>query len=270
MSGNASESEAGGANGTEAGWPAEAIDLVQAIADTKLLLSQRYAEWMLAGPALEDDIAGASAAQDELGHVRQLFRLLTAQGREKDWLEGDREPEEFANVATLDSKPDSWIELIAAADAAERAAWYLLDAITHEDFDGLATRIGQDEYFHLEHLDGRIETLSDEHPEALEDALEAAIPPTLALLGPASFDDDSDPLVRAGFTDRSAAEMREAFRATCEDLVAGSDVSLDGVDWDVPAEDEWDAERRRVGGRGIDRETLDSLRGTANAEFVIE
>ena len=270
MSGNTSEGEAEGASDEEAGWPEEAVVLVQAVADTKLLLSQRYAEWMLAGPALEDDIAGASAAQDELGHVRQLFRLLGQQGVERDWLEGDREPDEFAHVASLDSKPDTWIGLVAAADTAERAAWYLLDAITHEDFDGLAERIGQDEYFHLEHLDGRLETLADDHPEALEAALEASLPPALALLGPESFDDDADPLVQSGYTDRSAAEMREAFRRTYDDLLAGTDVSLSAVDWDAPAADEWDPERRRTEGGGIDRETLESLRGTANQEFLIE
>lgn len=265
-SGSAEESASEG----DDGWPAEAVDLVQAIADTKLLLSQRYAEWMLAGPALEDDIAGASAAQDEIGHVRQLFRLLVGQGRDQDWLEGEREPDQFANVASLDEKPDSWIELIAAADAAERAAWYLLDAITHEDFDGLAERIGQDEYFHLEHLDGRIGTLAVDHPEELTAALEASLPPALALLGPETFDEDADPLVRSGFTDRSAADMREAYRLTYEDLVDGTAVSLSGVDWDAPDPDDWDPERRRVDGGGIDHGTLESLRGTANREFVIE
>lgn len=267
-SGNASESEAEETG--EAGWPEEAVALVQAVADTKLLLSQRYAEWMLAGPALEDDIAGASAAQDEIGHVRQLFQLLTQQGREQDWLEGDRESEAFANVASLDEKPSSWIELIATADAAERAAWYLLDAIAHEDFDGLGTRIGQDEYFHLEHLDGRVETLAEEHSAELESALESALPPALALLGPEAWDDEADPIVQSGFTDRSAAEMRTAYRRTYEDLLADTDVSLSGVDWDAPVPEEWDPERRRVDGGGIDAETLDSLRGTANEEFRIE
>ena len=258
------------ASRTEGGWPEQAVDLVQAVADTKLLLSQRYAEWMLAGPALEDDIAGASAAQDEIGHVRQLFRLLAGQGREQAWLEGEREPEEFSNVASLDTKPDSWIELIAAADAAERAAWYLLDAVDHEDVDGLATRIGQDEYFHLEHLDGRLETLAGEHPEALTAALESALPSALSLLGPDAWDEDADPLVGSGFTDRSVADMRAAYRRTYEDLLGGTDVSLSGVDWDAPDADAWDPGRRRVEGGGIDRETLDSLRGTANQEFAID
>ena len=264
MSGNASGGE------TEAAWPAEAVDLVQAVADTKLLLSQRYAEWMLAGPALEDDIAGASTAQDEIGHVRQLFRLLGEQGRDREWLEGEREPGAFANVSSLDEEPATWIDLVAAADAAERAAWYLLDAITNDDVESLATRIGQDEYFHLEHLDGRLETLAADHPEALTAALESGLPPALALLGPDDYDDETDPLVQSGFTDRSVADMRTAFRRTYQDLLDGTDVSLGGVDWDAPDADEWDETRRRADGGGIDRDTLESLRGTANAEFRIE
>ena len=75
------------------GWPEAAVDYVQAIADTKLLLGQRYGEWMLKGPNLEDDISGASNAQDEIGQVRQLFRLLKRQGVDDEWPESEGAPE---------------------------------------------------------------------------------------------------------------------------------------------------------------------------------
>lgn len=251
-------------------WPDEAVEFVQAIADTKLVLSHRYAEWMLAGPTLEDDIAGASAAQDEIGHVRQLFRLLDAQGRDRDRLEGEREPAEFCNAATLDSPPGDWLSFVAATAPTDRAAWYLLDAVVHEDFSGLIERIGGDEYFHLEYHDARLETVADDRPDALEAGLERELPRVLAFLGPATYDEATDPLLGVGFTDRPIVDVRESFREHYESLFADTGVSLDGVDWDAPDPDAWDETRRRVGDGTIDAAAVESLRGTKNKEFAAE
>ena len=254
------------------GWPSEAVDYVQSVADTKLLLSHRYAQWMLSSPVLEDDIAGASAAQDELGHVRQLFRLLEQQGQGDDWLEGDRSPAEFANAAPLDENPETWVEFVVTLGLVERAAWYLIDAIVHEDFDGLGTRIGQDEFFHLEFLDGRLETLADERADEVESAMAAALPGVRAFVGPAAYDEETDPLVAAGYTDRSASVLRSSFRAKYDELLAGTAVSLDDldVDWDAPAVESWDARRRRVGAGSVSEEDVTSLSGVRNAEFAMD
>ncbi len=253
-------------------WSDEAVDYVQAIADTKLILSQRYAQWMLSAPVLEDDIAGASAAQDELGHVRQLFRLLGQQGRDDDWLEGDRDASEFANARSVDANPESWPAFVVTMGLTERAAWYLVDAIDHEDFDGLGTRIGQDEFFHLEFLDGRLESLSDEATEEIVEALEDVLPAVLEFLGPTAYDADTDPLVAEGFTDRSAAELREAFRTRYEEVLAETGIDLDAldVDWDAPAPDEWNETRRRTGEGTIPDADVESLSGVRNAEFAMD
>lgn len=249
-------------------WPDGADEFVQAIADTKLLLSLRYAEWMLSGPALEDDIAGANAAQDELGHIRQLFRLLQDQGRESEWLEGERSPEEFANVQTLDTAAENWVDHVVQVATADWAAWLLLDAITHDDFS-VVQKIGEDEYFHLEHHDGRLESLADTDPDALQSALETILPDVLAFIGPPEYDEDTDPLVQNEFTDRSVAELRDAFVAHYEDLLEGTDVSLAGIDTDYPSREEWDAERRRTTEGGIDSEIIEVLQGKENKEFAM-
>ncbi|MDS0300532.1 phenylacetate-CoA oxygenase subunit PaaI [Halogeometricum sp. S1BR25-6] len=253
-------------------WSDEAVNYVQAIADTKLVLSQRYAEWMFSGPVLEDDIAGASAAQDELGHVRQLFRLLGQQGRADDWLEGDRTAAEFSNAATIDERPGSWVEFVVRIGLTERAAWYLIDAIDHEDFEGLGTRIGQDEYFHLEFLDGRLETMGDERTDQVTAALESALPDVLAFLGPAAYDDETDPLVASGFTDRSASALRAAFVDRLEEIFGGTAVDVDALDvnWDAPDVEEWDERRRRTGDGTISEGDVESLSGVQNAEFRME
>jgi ring-1,2-phenylacetyl-CoA epoxidase subunit PaaC len=264
------QSEGEDGNGSEKGWPAEAVEFVQAIADTKLVLSHRYAEWMLAGPSLEDDIGGASTAQDEAGHVRQLFRLLAQQGREQNWLEGNRDPTEFRNAAPLDTASGSWVEHVFSASATDRAAWYLLDSIVHEDFEGLVQKIGEDEFFHFEYHDARLETLAADDPEALQRALEAALPGALAFIGPPAYDAENDPLLATGFTDRPIVEIRAGFLASFKDRFEGTEVSLDAIDRSVPELDAWDGTRRRVGDGAIEQSAIDQLTGRKNELYRIQ
>lgn len=249
-------------------WPEVAVDYVQAIADTKVMLSQRYAERMLSGPSLEDSIAGASAAQDEAGQVRQLFRLLEQQGVERGWLHNERDPEEYANASSLDDSADNWTEFLVQSALTDRAAWLLLDAIVADGFEGMVQKMGEDEYFHLEHHDGRLETLAEEEADAVEAAFEKYLPGVLAFVGPAEYDAETDPLVEAGFTDRAAAEIHEALLSHYEELLA--DTAVDVPDVEAPSEDEWDAERRRVGGGSVEEEAVTELQGIRNAEFTIE
>lgn len=250
-------------------WPESAVDYVQAIADTKLVLGHRNAQWSLAGPSLEDDIGGASASQEEIGHFRQLVRELENQGREKDWLNGDREPEEFNNAACLDRIDGDWPVYVASIAPADRAAWYMIDAIDREDMEGLITKMGEDEYFHLEYHDARLETLAKEDPETIQETLETTLPQALAFIGPEADDDGEDSLFEAGFTGRSIAELRGAFADHYRDLFADTAVSLDGVDWDAPDRNEWDETRRRVGGGSINDTDVRQLRGTENELFTM-
>lgn len=249
-------------------WPDEAVEYLQAITDTKLILGHRNAQWSLAGPSLEDDIGGSSAAQEEVGHVRQLFRMLQQQGRDDDWLQGDREPDEFRNVATLDEIDGEWPEYMATIAPADRAAWYMLDAIDRDDMEGMITKIGEEEYFHLEYHDARLETLAEEYPERLQETLEETLPQTMAFIGPSTYDEENDPLLDAGFTDRSIATIRESFADHYRTLFAETPVSLEDVDWSVPDPDEWDETRRRVGGGGISEEDVRQLTGEENAMFA--
>lgn len=251
-------------------WPEPAVEFVQAIADTKLILGYRYAQWLLGGPSLEDNMGGASTAQEELGHARQLFRLLERHGREQTWLEGDRDPEAFRNAASIDSARDTWATFMCTAGPTDRAAWYLLDAIDHEDFTGLIEKIGEDEYFHLEYHDARLEALIDDDPTGVEAALEATMPDVLSFIGPPADTPHQDQLVDSGFTDRSIGEIRAAFLDHYEELLAGTPVSLESVDRDWPPLNEWDPTRRRVGTGGIDASDINRLTGKHNQLFRIE
>lgn len=250
-------------------WPEAGVQLVQALADTKLVLSQRCFEWLLAGPSLEDDIGHVSIGQDELGHARQLVLQLEKQGLDGDRLRGAREPGEFASCSVLDESPPDWPTFVVRAAVTDRAAWYLLDAIQHEDLTGLVRRMGEDEWFHLSYWDARLRALADDDRDRLGKLLADALPHALALLGPADHTADADPLVAAGFTDRPARELRDAFLAHLDDLLADAGVPLDDVDRDAPTADGWDPARRRMGEGSLSPKLVATLQGRANEEFTI-
>lgn len=249
-------------------WPAEAVDYIQAIADTKLMLSHWYAEQAFLGPNIADNIALFSITQDEYGQVRQLFLQLEGQGRDGGWLRSERESDEFFNAATTDRPAPDWIRFEVRFGLTDRAALLMLDAIVHEDFAGLTDKMSEEEYSHFDFHDGWLEHLASTEPIEFKAALEEALPDVLAFLGPAEYDDESDPLLEAGFTDRSIDELRRAFLDYCEELTSGTDVTIPDSDGlDVA---DWDERRRRIVEGGIEANVLQSIRGTRNKEFAAE
>ncbi|WP_435064397.1 Phenylacetic acid catabolic protein [Halobaculum sp. EA56] len=249
-------------------WPPEAVDYVQAIADTKLLLSHWYAEQAFIGPTIQDNIALFSLTQDEYGQVRQFFLQLEGQGRDGDWLRSDREGEEFHNAATTDEAAPDWTRFEVRMGLTDRAAHLMFDAIVHEDFAGLTDKMSEEEYSHFDFHDGWLEHLADSKPEEFEAALEESLADVLAFIGPAEYDDESDPLLEAGFTDRSVAELRGAFLDHLAGITEGTDVTVPDPH-PVPV-NEWDERRRRLVGGGIGPDVIDSIRGTRNEEFAVE
>lgn len=250
------------------GWTPEAVDYVQAIADTKLMLSHWYAEQAFLGPNISDTIALFSLTQDEYGQVRQLFLQLEGQGRDGEWLRGERDPDEFYNAATTDRSAENWTEFEVKFGLTDRAALLMVDAIVHEDFAGLTDKMSEEEYSHFDFHDGWLEHLASTKPAEFQAVLEDVLPDVLAFLGPAEYDDESDPLLNSGFTDRSTEELRGAFLDHCEDLTSGTDVTVpDPDEFDVS---EWDEQRRRVVSGGIESDVLQSMRGTRNKEFAAE
>jgi hypothetical protein len=89
--------------------------LILTLADSKRLLGIRYSDWMLGAPTLETGIAASSMAQDEWGHSRLTYALLSDFGDEPRRLEHEREADEYHSMAELDAPFRSWSEMIAAA-----------------------------------------------------------------------------------------------------------------------------------------------------------
>src|SRR5947209_12186903 len=109
------------------------IHLVENIADNKLLLGRRYAEWCTGAPALEAAVAAASMAQDEIGHARSLYPLLQDLAGRSEQTEPESRTQ-FLHVPGLSGTFQSWTDFVAANLLIDSALTTLLESARASSF----------------------------------------------------------------------------------------------------------------------------------------
>ena len=152
-----------------------------AIADDELVLGWRDSEWTGIAPMLEEDVAFSSIAQNEIGHARAIYQLLSD---DADALAFDREPAEYrcARFVELRFVPD-WARTIARRvlyEAADEIRLAALKASPDEAVAGLAAKIDREEAYHRMHAQMWRERLRDQ--ERFGIALEELWPYALGVL----------------------------------------------------------------------------------------
>jgi ring-1,2-phenylacetyl-CoA epoxidase subunit PaaC len=152
-----------------------------AIADDELVLGWRDSEWTGIAPVLEEDVAFSSIAQNEIGHARAIYQLLSD---DADALAFDRRPAEYrcSRLVELRFVPD-WARTIARRvlyEAADEIRLAALKASPDEAVAGLAAKIDREEAYHRMHAQMWRERLRDE--ERFGMALEELWPYALGVL----------------------------------------------------------------------------------------
>lgn len=131
------------------------IAKLTALADDEVILAQRLSEWVAHAPILEEDIAIANFAQDELGHAK-LYLELRAEldGSDPDALVFLRDPLDYRNAVLVELPKGDWAftmvrqylfdtyEALWLAEAAQSRYTPLAET---------AQRILAEERFHLKH-----------------------------------------------------------------------------------------------------------------------
>jgi ring-1,2-phenylacetyl-CoA epoxidase subunit PaaC len=146
--------------------------MLLAIADDELVIGWRDSEWTGIAPVLEEDVAFSSIAQNEIGHARPIYQLLS---EEADALAFDRKPEEYrcSRLVQLRFVPD-WARTIARRvlyEAEEQRRLAELIASGDKAVAGLAAKIDREEAYHRMHAEMWHARLQDEprYREALEE-----------------------------------------------------------------------------------------------------
>lgn len=141
------------------------IELLFQLADDELVIGHRDSEWLGLAPHIEEDIAFASIAQDEVGHATIYYKLLEELGVGRaDDLAFLRPPGDRRNAVLLERPNGQGTYLENPAfdwgyTIARRLAYDLYDAVrldvltrsSYQPLAQVAAKIKREERYHLLH-----------------------------------------------------------------------------------------------------------------------
>lgn len=158
-----------------------ALDDLLGIADDALLAAQWLGGWIAEAPVLEEDVALANIALDQLGVARALLAHvgeLEGAGRGEDDLAYWRGPEEFRN-ALLVERPDKrdfavLVVRLLLLSTAQLHRYAALRSSPDPVVAAVATRAVTEVSYHRDHARGWLLRLGDGTPES-HDRVQAAL-----------------------------------------------------------------------------------------------
>ena len=157
-------------------------ELLLGLADDELVIGWRDSEWTGIAPMLEEDVAFSSIAQNEIGHARAVYELLTD---DADALAFDRPLEEYRCAPLVELRLLDWAHTIARRWLYEEADRIRIAALMDDaepTVAGLAAKIDREEVYHRMHAEMWHERLRGE--ARFRDAVADLWPYALGVLPP--------------------------------------------------------------------------------------
>lgn len=187
------------------------------MADDELILAHRNSEWCGHAPILEEDIAFANIAQDELGHARLWYGLLSAlNGADPDQLVFFREAADFRNVRLVELPIGDWAFSMLRQylfDLFEKVRLEELAQSKYRPLAEAAAKMRAEERYHYRHTHTWVRRLglgTEESNRRMQEALAALWPRVYQLFDPIA---DEALLVQADFVSAPTA-LRERWEET--------------------------------------------------------
>ncbi len=167
-----------------------------ACADDELILAHRNAEWTGHAPILEEDIALANIAQDELGHATVWYGLVEAlTGDDPDRLAFFRDSSQFRNVQLVEQPRGDWAFTMLRQylfDAYELTLLSRLRDSAYQPAADAAARMRNEEIYHYRHSSAWVRRLglgTEESHGRMQRALDALWPLAGQLFCPQAGDE---------------------------------------------------------------------------------
>lgn len=223
-------------------WPQEQLASLQpalrqalalkllAMGDDELILAHRDSEWCGHAPILEEDIAFANIAQDELGHAGLWYGLLQAlDGSDPDRLVFFRPARDYRNVRMLELPNGDWAFSMLRQYLFDSYEMILLERLLDSPLPPLAQaadKARREEIYHLRHTKAWVQRLglgTEESQRRMQDALNSLWPHTAQLFAPLPGEEH---LIQAGIV-APLVQLEEHWRDTVVPFVQASGLSLD-------------------------------------------
>lgn len=177
-----------------------------ALGDDEFLLGHRDSEWCGHAPILEEDIAFANLALDEIGHATLWYGLyagLATEGEQEtsDHLVFQRPWREWRNIQMVELPRGDWAFSILRQflfDSAESVRLAAMSNSSYAPLAEIAAKMLKEETYHLRHSRAWVQRLglgTQESQARMQNALQGLWLYAQQVLSPFK---DEDPLVRAG------------------------------------------------------------------------
>ncbi len=175
-------------------------DRLLAMADNELILAHRNSEWTGHAPILEEDIAIANIAQDELGHATLYYALHAACVGADPETHGDtlvygRTEDAWRNAPMFELPRGDWAFTLLRQYLFDQFEQVLLShtiASGHAPLAAVAAKIAREERYHLLHAEAWIKRLAlgtEESTRRTQQALDVLWPLSAGLFISTAFDD---------------------------------------------------------------------------------
>lgn len=166
-------------------------DLLYRLADDKLIIGHRMSEWIGLGPILEEDIAFASMAQDEVGHSQAYYQLLHDLGEDiPDKIAFTRKEAEFFCCQLVEYPIGDYAFSLMRHylfDMADKVRLKHLKESRYRPLAMLASKLSREEKYHQLHARTWVQQLSTSTEEAklkMQVALSELYPIALSIFEP--------------------------------------------------------------------------------------
>ena len=199
-------------------------ELLLGLADDELVIGWRDSEWTGIAPMLEEDVAFSSIAQNEIGHARAVYELLSG---DADVLAFDRAPEEYRCAPLVQLHLLDWAHTIARRWLYEVADEIRITALM--DDVPVAAKINREEQYHRMHAEMWRDRLRDE--PRFRTAVKELWPYALGVVLP---EQRAELATRAGLDEVAAMErgtFDEAFAALHEEMTTVRRSAPAGAQW---------------------------------------
>jgi ring-1,2-phenylacetyl-CoA epoxidase subunit PaaC len=207
-----------------------------AMADDELILGHRNSEWCGTAPLLEEDIAFANIALDEIGHAAAWYALLAELAGEDpdsypDRLVYFRDAPDFRCTRLVELPNGDWAFSMLRQyffDAYEMVKLRELEHSAYRPLSGAASKVRKEEMYHYRHTSAWIKRLglgTEDSRQRLENALLTLWPFALHLFLPLAKE---NLLVSAGFVPGSES-LETAWHDQVFPLLEESGLDLEGL-----------------------------------------
>lgn len=185
------------------------------MADDELVLGHRDSEWCAFAPMIEEDVAFASIAQDEIAHAAMFYELLQPiLGQNPDQLAFARPPVGMRNAVLLERPNGDWAFSVVrhyVYDIFDDLRTGLMLASRIDILRAVGDRIRREERYHLEHGRTWLHRLAGASGEArtrTEAALQQVCAECYGLCQPLAWE---SALVESGILPAAPSSLLEPF-----------------------------------------------------------